>query len=219
VRLLLVASDPREFAGIRRRCRSRGPEARLAGHQLRLAARGVGERCAAAAVDDALDFRPEALVSTGFCGALDSRLRIADIVVAREVRATDGRCYPARTVPGAMHCALCTLDHVARLAEEKRQLAACGFGAVDMEAAGVAARALALGLPFYCIRAVTDLAMEDMVNDFNRALTPDGHFDTMKLLRDACRSPLARIPELLRLRKRSVRAARALGDFFADCRF
>ncbi len=88
-----------------------------------------------------------------------------------------------------------------------------------MEAAGVAARVEALALPFYCIRGVSDLAGEDMANDFNRTLTPDGHFDTMKLLQDSFRSPLARIPELLRLRKRCVRAAQALGDFFADCRF
>ena len=50
-----------------------------------------------------------------------------------------------------------------------------------MEAAGVAERAAALGLPFYCIKAVTDLAGETMANDFNAALRSDGHFDTMKV--------------------------------------
>jgi adenosylhomocysteine nucleosidase len=88
-----------------------------------------------------------------------------------------------------------------------------------MEAGGVAERAQALGLPFSCIRAVTDLASEDMANDFNRALRSDGHFDTMRIFGDALRQPGTRVPELIRLLRRSSLAARALGDFFADCRF
>jgi len=88
-----------------------------------------------------------------------------------------------------------------------------------MEAAGVAARAEALGCPFYCIRAVTDPAGETMANDFNFALRSDGHFDTMKILSSSLRRPLVRLPELFRLRKRCLRASKVLGDFVADCRF
>jgi hypothetical protein len=58
-----------------------------------------------------------------------------------------------------------------------------------------------------------------MANDFNAALRADGHFDTMGILRETLRRPLARLPELCRLRQRSIRAARVVGDFFADCRF
>ena len=114
---------------------------------------------------------------------------------------------------------VCSIDHVAQSAAEKRQLRAGGASAVEMEAGGVAARAAAHGLPFYCVRVVTDLAGEEMANDFNAALRPDGHFATMRILQSALRHPLTRLPELLRLRSRCVRAARALGDFFADCRF
>ena len=66
---------------------------------------------------------------------------------------------------------------------------------------------------------VTDLADEDMANDFNRALRPDGHFGTMSILIGALRRPRVCLPELLRLRNRCAMAARALGDFIADCRF
>ena len=90
--------------------------------------------------------------------------------------------------------------------------------AVEMEAAGVAARAEALGRPFYCIKAVTDLAGESMANDFNSALS-DCHFDTIKVLRSSLRHPSVRLPELFRLRKRCLRASTVLGDFVADCRF
>jgi hypothetical protein len=88
-----------------------------------------------------------------------------------------------------------------------------------MEAAGVAERASAHNLPFYCVKVVTDLAGEDMANDFNSALRPDGHFATMDILRSSLRQPLVRIPELIRLRKRCARSALLLGEFIADCRF
>jgi len=88
-----------------------------------------------------------------------------------------------------------------------------------MEAGAVARKAAGLRLPFYCIRAVSDLAVEDLTNDFNRALRPDGHFATMDIFTGALRSPLVRFPELIRLRNRCVRAAHVLGEFVADCRF
>ncbi len=88
-----------------------------------------------------------------------------------------------------------------------------------MEAAAVAERALARGIPFYCVKAVSDLADETLANDLNAAMRPDGHFDTIKVLGSTLRHPLVRVPELLRLRRRSARAAICLGDFFADCRF
>jgi nucleoside phosphorylase len=112
-----------------------------------------------------------------------------------------------------------SIDHVAQAAEEKRRLRASGGLVVEMEAGGVADRAAAHGVPLYCIRVVTDLAGEDMANDFNRAMRPDGHFATMAILRGALRNPSVRVPELLRLRDRCVRAAQVLGEFFADCRF
>lgn len=108
-----------------------------------------------------------------------------------------------------------SIPYVARTAEEKRNLAVTGAIAVEMEAAGIAARAENHGLPLYCIRAVTDLAGETLANDFNKALRLDGQFDTILILKGTLRHPIARLPELFRLRKRCVRAAHILGDFFA----
>ena len=90
-----------------------------------------------------------------------------------------------------------------------------GAIAVEMEAAGIAARAEGYGLPLYCIRAVTDLAGETLANDFNKALRLDGQFDTILILKGTLRHPMVRLPELFRLRKRCDRAAHVLGDFFA----
>lgn len=230
MKLLVVASDRMEFAGITRRMEGL-PAAplsvdwsrlgRIRGNELLLVANGVGWRRAEAAVDAAAAFQPDAIVSTGFCGALDPRLEIGEIVVATCV-AVSSRRYGSLPVTTALRhspTVVWSTDRVVQTAAGKASLSAAGFGAVEMEAAGVAARAEALRLPFYCIRTVSDLAGEDMANDFNLALTEGGHFDTMILLRGSLRRPLVRIPELLRLRKRCVRAAQTLGDFFADCRF
>ena len=195
---------------------------RLGNHDVLAVANGAGAHRAASAVDAAAAlFRPDAVISMGLCGALDPQLRIADVVVASSVVAAD-RSYAALPVSCASphHTGVVrSIDHVAQTADEKRRLRAGGAMVVEMEAAGVAARAEARGLPFYCIRVVSDLAGETMANDFNAALRADGHFDTMVILKATLRRPLARLPELCRLRRRSFRAARVLGDFIADCRF
>ncbi len=231
MKILLIAADRMEFPGILRHTTEVKPAhlaadwsrfARLGAHELVLVANGVGADRAAAAVDAALDsFPAEAIVSTGFCGALAPELATADVVVASAVSA-GGRTFTTLSPagPGVHHMGVvCSVDHVARTAEEKRRLRASGGSAVEMEAGGVAERAAALGVPFYCVKVVTDLAGEDMANDFNRALRPDGHFATMSILLGALRHPQVRLPELIRLRKRCIRSARVLGDFIADCRF
>jgi nucleoside phosphorylase len=231
MKILLVGADRMEFPGILRHATevksttmpvAWSRSARLGNHQLVLAANGAGAPRAASAVEAALrQFPAEAIVSTGFCGALAPDLQIADIVVGSAI-SVGSRILPALYPACAqLHRigVVCSIDHVAQTAAEKRRLRSGGGSVVEMEAAGVADRAAARGVPFYCVRVVTDLAGEDMANDFNRALRPDGHFATMSILRDTLRSPLVRLPELLRLRHRCVRAARVLGDFIADCRF
>jgi nucleoside phosphorylase len=196
--------------------------AKLGEHELLLVANGAGPARAAAAVDRTVEsFAPEAIVSIGFCGALDEGLDLAAVVVGTEVTGANGR-FAARAPAASLKHHLgvvVTIDHVAQSAAEKHSLRQSGASAVDMEAAAVAERSVALGLPFFCIKAVTDLAGEDMANDLNAAMRSDGHFDTMKVLGSIFCRPLVRLPELLRLRGRAVRAACALGDFFADCRF
>ena len=231
MRLLLIASHPMEFRGILARAEQARPArlpvdwarfVRLGGHELLLVANGAGAPRAASAMDAAGEtFQPDSAISTGFCGALDPQLGVADVVVATSVVGPDRRYEALPVSSAAAHHSgvVCSIDRVAQTAEEKRCLRAGGAMVVEMEAAGVAARAQARGLPFHCIRVVTDLAGETMANDFNAALRSDGHFDTMVILRETLRRPLVRLPELCRLRQRSVRAACVLGDFIADCRF
>src|SRR5437016_337679 len=83
MKILMVAADPMEFRGMPRR------------NDFLLKAGGVGAKYAATAVDAALKgFHADAVISTGFCGALDPAMNVGDLVVATEVVAGDCR-FPA----------------------------------------------------------------------------------------------------------------------------
>ena len=242
MKLLFIASDKMEFRGLLAHATA-VREAEVAAHWSRFAtlganevllvANGAGPDRAAAATDAGMKvFDAAAIVSTGFCGALAPELGIADLVSATSLETQVGRGHALPTWPDAL-CAhqpaipngaqaprhfsgpIRSIPYIAQTAEEKRNLAVTGAIAVEMEAAGIAARAQSHGLPLYCIRAVTDLAGETLANDFNKALRLDGQFDTILILKGTLRHPMVRLPELFRLRKRCVRAAHVLGDFFA----
>jgi adenosylhomocysteine nucleosidase len=232
MRLMAVASDPMEFSGILMHAQAMQPVAidldwarcgRLGEHETLLAANGVGWERASAATERAMAwFNPDAALSTGFCGALDPKLQIGEVVVADCV-ACSGASHPARPVTtDRPHSSgsLISTDHVVTTAGEKSALwKKSGAVAVEMEAGAIARLCSERRLPFYCIRAVTDLAGETMANDFNLVLRRDGHFDTIGILGNSLRRPLTRIPELMRLRRRCIRASSVLGEFLADCRF
>jgi len=230
-RLLLIAAEPREFSGLMQFCRNVkrlawpvywARSADLNGRKVLLVANGAGRRRAGQAVDVASSMdKLDLICNMGFCGALESGMEIGDIFVAERVQTGDAGY--ATMQPESMRPyhsgVLASIDRVAQTAEEKCALRARGASAVEMEAAGVAAKAADLSLPFYCVRSVTDRADESFGLDFNAALRPDGRFDTMRLIAASCRRPLSLLPELLRLGMRCRTASRTLGEFVADCRF
>ena len=192
------------------------------GHEVLMAANGAGAARAAAAVEAAhaaggLDL----ICSMGFCGALNDDMGIGDIFVAERVQADGVEYVTAKPETMRPHHTgvLASIHHVAQTAVEKASLHSGGAAAVEMEAGGAAATAAGFGLPFYCVRSVTDLAGESFRLDLNSALRSDGKFATMQLIAASCRRPLTLLPELLRLGRRSYTAARTLGEFLADCRF
>jgi len=230
-RVLLVAAEAREFAGLLPLCSgvrrvdwpvhwARYGES--GGRQLWMVANGAGATHAGDAVDVGYPAcRPEVIVSMGFCGALDPALEIGDVFGATAVESAGRRfrvCLPVSDIPHATGV-LASIGHVAQTAAEKRALRASGAAAVEMEAAGVAQRAAEYGLPLFCVRSVTDRAGESFVTDFNGALRSDGHFDTIRILSSAMRKPGQAFPELMRLRKYCNVATHTLGGFIVGCRF
>ncbi len=201
------------------------------GRRIMLAANGAGPRLAAHAVEIAIravtaadlsSSKLETIISTGFCGALDPALEVSQIIVATEVLdlqsqsrfAASSITSPNNTVTSGV---IVSQDRVAQNAAEKQTLHAWGAIAVDMEAAAVAARAKRAGLPFACIKVVSDRAGESFGLDLNRMRSTDGHIRRGKISYYALTHPKV-IPELLRLKRRTEGAAKVLGEFLVNCR-
>jgi adenosylhomocysteine nucleosidase len=207
---LLVAAEGREFDGILKRFGASlnlnsvnlswaaqfAREARYRGDRFLMIANGPGPRLVEKALEKKVDV--DGMISTGFCGALDESLRVGDIVTG---------------------CGILSMDRVVVTAEEKRALRAkTGAAAVEMESAAVAAKAEQWGVPFRCIRVVSDAATEDLPLDFNLYRDAEGRFSRARITLAALARPFSRVPALLRLEHNTKIAARSLGDYFADCR-
>jgi adenosylhomocysteine nucleosidase len=216
---LLVGAEKREFDGIQAKLGTGKPmvwpEAQFAqevianGARWWLVANGPGEEL----VKQALKNRKAVtgIISIGFCGALDPALKIGDIVISGERPITK---HPF--VAGVLY----TSTRVAVTAKEKSALRqSTGAIAVDMEAATVERIAHEWGVPFRCVRVVSDTASEDMPLDFNQYRNAAGRFDLQRIILRAISSPFTVIPALLRLNENCRNASRKLGEFFADCRF
>jgi hypothetical protein len=210
--ILFIAAEPREFAGAMRFWSDIQP-AKLPVHWSRSAiwkkkriiaiANGAGPNRSAQAAAAA---SYETLINIGFCGGLDPKLKIGDIVVG------DSWLQPRAANPHTVG-RIASIGRIAQTGEEKHRLHAAGAVAVEMEAAGLGSR------PFYCIKSVSDLADETFANDFNAVLRPDGRMSVPKLLLNACFSPFSRLPELKRLQRRSIIASNTLGEFLESCEF
>lgn len=221
--LLFVGAVPQEFTGFLKHCRNVRSESLpvrwarsglLNGKPVLAIANGAGPKRAFAAVAGP-DL--EAVCNIGFCGALDPALSVGDIFVASSV---NGEPVQTPRAPcAAISGPLASIDHVARTAEEKRSLFEAGSKAVEMEAAGALKRTQLFGIPFFSVRVVSDLANETLKCDFNRVLRDDGSIDILGLAVQAARGPFTCLPELLRLRSRSVLASERLGEFLAGCEF
>ena len=216
--ILFIAADPREFTGFLPHWQNIQPlplpvhwarTGRWKGREVHAIANGAGADRAFAAVLVAP--KPSAICNIGFCGALDETLQVGDVFVATKVQ-NGTKVWPALQpddTPEASSGVVASIDHIAQTAAEKSNLRAAGASIVEMEAAGVARASEDLDLPFYCIRAVSDLAREDLATNFNAALKPDGRFSTMRLMAQF------KLAELIRLKQRTDLASKKLGDFLA----
>ena len=165
MRLLFVAAYPMEFRGMLERASDQQTERSVcSGRAARVWARTSSsccERCRLAAGGTcsprSRHSMPDAIISTGFCGALDKNLQISDIVVGTSI-SSDGGEHDGLplTGPPRDHGKVASIDHVAQTSAEKGKLRASGACVVEMEAAGVAERAAALTFrSFVCAQLPT----------------------------------------------------------------
>lgn len=222
-----VAAEERELTVLesklgRARRLSRGvrycAEGELSGRRVVLAADGPGPRLARRAAEAAVaGEKAPVLVSTGYCGSLDASLPVGDILI---VTGVNGRTISVPQTRSKHQTGMVvSVDRVIGTAEGKAALSETRARAVEMEAEAVAEFAAGQGLPFYCVRVVTDGVNEDMPLDFNRYRDETGRFSRSRIAWAAVRRPGSALPALVRFDRECRRASRVLGEFLADCRF
>jgi adenosylhomocysteine nucleosidase len=197
--VLLVAAEPLEFSGILKRASAKKldwPEAAFSrevawnGDRWLLVANGAGERRIERVLRTKRDV--DKILSIGFCGALDPGLRVGDVLEGSGIL---------------------TSHRVAVTAAEKRALREqTGASAVEMEAGAVEAKAREWGVPFGCIKVVSDTASEDLPLDFNRCRDREGRLSRARIAFAALARPWA-ISGLMRLDRNCRAAAEKLGEF------
>jgi len=200
------------------------------GRRVMLAANGSGPKLATQAVEVAIRAvvaaelsasKLEAVVSTGLCGALVPALQENQIVVGTRVLDSETQetfeCARVNASSEPISGLVLAQDRIAWESAEKERLGNSGAIAIDMESAGVARRAQRAGLPFACIKAVSDRMDESFGFDLNKMRTIEGRIARGKISIYAATHP-KHIPEVFRLKRRAEDAAKALGDFLVSCR-
>lgn len=203
----------------------------LNGKRVMLAANGAGPKLASQVVEVALravtgaelsSSKLEGVVSTGFCGALAADLPESRLVLATGVvNAKTSEVFPcamASACPdGFVTGEILSEDRVVNTAAEKQQRALTGAIAVEMEAAGAAERTIRAGLPFFCIKVVTDRADESFAFDLNSMRTNEGRISRGKIVIYTLGHPGV-FSHVWRLKRRAENAAKTLGEFLVSCR-
>jgi adenosylhomocysteine nucleosidase len=174
-----------------------------------LVAGGIGAQAARRATEAVIAlYRPELVVSLGFCGGVDSSTNTGDLIVpGRVVDAGDGSSTAVPDGEG-------TLVSVAEVAspEQKAQLArSYSARAVDMEAAAVARGAEARGIRFMAVKAVSDNASAKLP-PFGKFIDPAGDLHMGRTVIYCLMRPWL-WPRLIRFERGSRQAANVLSHW------
>ncbi|MGA2887290.1 MAG: nucleoside phosphorylase [Terracidiphilus sp.] len=173
---------------------------------------GVGQAIKAFAEvekDGAIDV----VISTGWAGALREELargHAYDVSIVIDART--GERFVAAGPPD--ECWLVTSPRVADGREKQRLAATYEAALVDMETVGIARLAKMRGIPFYCIKGISD-GYSDQLPDFNRFISSDGKFQLAGFVIFALLRPWY-WRRLMRMGENSRKAAHALAESLLD---
>lgn len=236
MKIAVITAMPQEFNAVSR-CLGVGTAMRLAGlkafschtggHDLLLLLSGMGFDNAARAAEAAIrEWRPNLLVSAGFCGGIAPELKVGDVVVAKQMVIVTGN--GPEEVPVLFSAA--GQNFVAResgmrvcgglfastpvIMSKKRLAGMLSAGStnpvVEMESAAVAIIAVENSIPLLAIRAVSDPADEELDFSLDEFCDRGRHrISTRKVLLTALKRPRI-VPQLIRLARNSRVAANSL---------
>ena len=171
---------------------------------------GAGQSAAMRAFAAIEDGGPIDLVfSVGWAGALTPNLAPGSAHnVAGVIDTRTGERF--RCDAGAGDLWLATSPRVANEAEKLRLAATYKAALVDMEAAALARLAAQRQIPFYAIKGVSD-GLHDKLPDFNRFITPQGHFQTARFALFAALRPIY-WPSLIKMGENSRKASQNIAE-------
>jgi hypothetical protein len=159
-------------------------------------------------------------ISTGLAGALDPSLKLKEIVACRAAE-THLQSTITLSNPGLLNLAtscgakpverFLTSEAIVATADEKSILQRSA-SVVEMETARVMAAAAQSGIPSIGIRAISDIAQEDLPVDFSQVTDTRGHVKFGPLLKELALHP-HKLPLLVRFGSQSRSAAQSLADF------
>jgi adenosylhomocysteine nucleosidase len=175
---------------------------------------GAGQSAATRAFAGIEDGGPIDLVfSLGWAGALSEEIATGSAHnAAGVIDVRTGERF--RCDAGAGERWLITSPIVADEAEKRRLASAYKADLVDMEAAAIARLAQMRGIPFYCIKGVSD-GFHDALPDFNRFIRPDGQFDMAGMVLFSILRPW-HWPSLIRMGENSSKASRSIREALLD---
>ena len=230
--LLAVAAESMEFDGVLRHARNVRQQAwparfaksgDVGANRWLMVANGPGPRLATKAVEAgfASGERIDAVLSMGWCGALHPHFEVGDIFAAHVVKAgkLDYDVVLPRSSRTFLKGRLISQDRFVGSSAEKSELHVLGVQAVEMEAGAVAREAALRKLPLYCIRVISNTAIEEFHLDFNKMRDEEGRFKRGQIALAGILSPFQGLPNLIRMASRGKRTSNVLGDFLADCEF
>lgn len=157
------------------------------------------------------------LISAGWAGGLREDLTSGSAYsVSGVIDASTGERLEAaaQTETNSPELWLVTSPKAADFKEKQRLAAAYQAALVDMEAAGVARLAQARGIPFYCIKGISD-GYSDQLPDFNCFISPNGRLQMGRIVVFSLLSPW-HWRALIRMGENSNKAAHAIAESLFD---
>ena len=176
---------------------------------------GMGPALARAATARALAAWPcDHVMVIGIAGGLDPALRVGSLLVPERVQLyPDGPTFTTHPLPPRRAAgALMTTDGLFDQDNVWQPILERGFGAVDMEAAGVAEVCEARGVDWSVYRGISDRPDEHIVDQAVFGLSkPDGSADPVAVAKYLARDP-RRAKALAHLNRCMQQAARLAAD-------
>jgi len=197
---------------------------KLAGKEVVIVESGVGAKAAARATTEAIKFyQPRWVVSAGFAGGLDDRLRRGHILMADEVASLAGERLPVgikldeqwlAATKGLHVGRLLTVDGIIRQPAERRRLAAeHGAIACDMETFGVAEACQQHSAKLLSVRIISDAVDDELPPEIEHLLAQKTLASQLGAAAGAVLKRFSAAKDLWQLREDALKASDRLAKF------